>query len=77
MATFEKRGESVFKEIDADGSGIISIEEFKTFYAEELKATGMLEDELSLMFDVYDSAGTARGLDYTEYSALVSDIFDR
>ncbi|MFK7906209.1 MAG: EF-hand domain-containing protein [Chitinophagales bacterium] len=64
-----------FAAIDKSGNGVINFDEWHKHFKALVKETNMDADELKMMFNAYDEAGSSRGVDLAEYTSFMNDVF--
>jgi len=67
--------EEAFAAIDKSGNGVINFNEWHKHFKALVKETNMDADELKMMFNAYDEAGSSRGVDLAEYTSFMNDVF--
>lgn len=66
---------NAFNAIDKSKNGRIDFEEWYAHFKGWAEENNMSRDELKMVFNAYDEAGTSRGADFDEYNSFMDDIF--
>ena len=73
--TVAEERKMAFDSIDKNNNGAISFKEWYHHFGGMLLGTNMTKEELRVMFSAYDEAGTLRGVDFSEFTSFMNDVF--